>query len=66
MLKEKADYMEMWKTGYKKPKPKVDKKERECMMCYKPFISEGKHNRICSACKETDDWHYGNDYGIMK
>ena len=55
MLKEKADYTEMWKTGYKKPKPKVDKKERECMMCYKPFISEGKHNRICSACKETDD-----------
>ena len=29
MLKEKAEYMQMWKTGYKKEKPKVDKKESQ-------------------------------------
>ena len=27
MLKEKAEYTEMWKTGYKKEKPNVDKKK---------------------------------------
>ena len=25
-LKEKAEAVQMWKTGYKQPKPKVDKK----------------------------------------
>ena len=65
MLKEKAEYTEMWKTGYKKEKPKVDKKERKCMMCYKPFESTWNGNRICSGCKETDDWHYGNDYKVI-
>ena len=66
MLKEKAEAMQMWKTGYKKPKPKVNKNERDCMMCYKPFISEGNHNRICYDCKQTDDRYYGNDYKVMK
>ena len=66
MLKEKAEAMQMRKTGFKKPKPKVDKKARACMMCYKPFISEGNHNRICYDCKQTDDWYYGNDYKVMK
>ena len=61
MIKEKAEAMQMWKTGYKKPKPKLDTKERDCMMCYEPFISEGSYNRICSACKETDDGQDGND-----
>ncbi len=45
---------------------KKEKVEKNCMMCYKPFMSEGNHNRICSGCKETDDWHYGNDYGVSK
>ena len=66
MLKEKAEAIQMWKTGYKKVKPKVNKKKRDCMMCYKPFISEGNYNRICYDCKQTDDWYYGNDYSIMK
>ena len=25
--------------------------ERKCMMCQKPFPSEGFHNRICKKCK---------------
>ena len=66
MLKEKAEYTEMWKTGYKKEKPKINKKKRECMSCYQPFISEGIHNRVCLACKSTGYWQTGNDYNIMK
>ena len=27
------------------------KKKRDCMMCNKPFLSEGIHNRICNNCK---------------
>ena len=66
MLKEKAEAIQMWKTGYKKVNPKVNKKERDCMMCHKPFMSEGNHNRICYDCKQTDDWYYGNDYSFIK
>ena len=66
MLKEKAEYMQMWKTGYKKEKPKENKKTRNCMMCYKPFESTWNGNRICYDCKQTDDWYYGIDYRIMK
>ena len=66
MIKEKAEAMQMWKTGYKKVKSKKEKKKRDCMMCYKPFMSEGNHNRICWRCKNTDDWAYGNDYGVIK
>jgi|TARA_R100000742_G_C4278640_1_gene101725 hypothetical protein len=39
---------------------------RICMMCSKVFESESKVNRICSPCKRTDDWTYGNDYGILR
>ena len=66
MLKEKAEYAEMLKTGYKKEKPKLDIKERDCMMCYQPFQSEGIHNRICISCKSTGYWQTGNDYEEIK
>ena len=66
MIKEKAEAMQMWKTGYKKVKSKTEKKKRDCMMCYKPFISTWNGNRICPSCKQTDDWAYGNDYGVIK
>jgi len=29
---------------------------RECLRCRRPFCSEGRHNRICSNCKSSDDW----------
>ena len=67
MIKEKKfetpDYYD-----FRKPESinKKQKKERDCMMCYKPFNSQGNHNRICYNCKRTDDWHYGNDYGMVK
>ena len=66
MIKEKAEYAEMWKTGYKKEKPKLDIKKRDCMMCYQPFQSEGIHNRICNLCKGTEEWEMGNDYSFMQ
>lgn len=31
------------------PPPPV---ERACMCCRKPFLSEGKHNRLCGNCRE--------------
>ena len=29
-------------------------KERKCMTCQKPFVSEGIHNRRCVPCKRND------------
>jgi ribosomal protein L34E len=42
------------------------KKKRECMMCNKPFLSEGIHNRICRNCKATEYYQSGQDYSIME
>ena len=66
MLKEKAEAMQMWKTGYKKVKHKLDRKKRKCMMCEKYFMSEWIGNRICEPCKDTDYWKTGNDYSITE
>lgn len=27
-------------------------KERACMTCTKPFLSEGPHNRMCGSCRQ--------------
>ena len=63
MKKEKFERPEYY--NHSKPKSKKEKKERNCMRCDKPFMSQGNHNRICWWCKDTDDWRYGNDYSIM-
>jgi len=60
---ETPDYYNFKKPEFMNKKEKV---KRDCMMCYKPFMSEGKHNRICWYCKDSDDWRYGNDYGMIK
>lgn len=37
--------------------PKQDgARERKCLSCNKMFWSEGKHNRICGACKTKPYW----------
>lgn len=37
-----------------KPKPKpVARRPIPCLRCAKPFPSEGKHNRLCVACKQA-------------
>ena len=66
MKKEKFDIPDYY--DFRKPEfiNKKEKVERDCMMCYKPFKSEGNHNRICWQCKHTDDWYYGNDYEVTK
>ena len=45
---------------------KREKIKRNCMMCSKEFLSEGNHNRICDACKLTEEWEMGNDYSITR
>jgi hypothetical protein len=33
--------------------------ERVCLMCLTKFPSQGAHNRICSSCKDSNDYHAG-------
>lgn len=34
-------------------------KQRACMCCRTPFLSEGSHNRLCVRCRnKSDDGHY--------
>ena len=58
MIKEKKfetpDYYDFRKPESINKKEK-ERKKKNCMMCYKPFKSEGNHNRICWQCKNTDD-----------
>ena len=34
----------------------MTKTSRPCLRCSQPFPSEGAHNRICVACKESYVW----------
>ena len=45
--------------------PTKKKKKRNCMMCYKPFVSTWNGNRICSGCKETEYYISGQDYSMV-
>lgn len=38
-------------------KPLID---RICLMCLTKFPSQGPHNRICSSCKESNDYTAGS------
>ena len=66
MTKEKFKWPDYY--NYSKPEfmNKKEKKEKECMMCSRYFMSEGNHNRICDSCKSSYDWKYGNDYGFVR
>lgn len=66
MTKEKFKWPDYY--NYSKPEfmNKKEKKEKECMMCNKNFMSEGNYNRVCDSCKLSHDWKYGNDYGFVK
>lgn len=41
------------------PKPS-DAGPRVCLMCLKKFQSQGRHNRICPACKGSADYMTGS------
>jgi len=30
---------------------------RICLMCLRPFQSQGRHNRICPSCKNSSEYH---------
>ena len=65
MLIEKSEAMQMWKTGYKKPKPQSDKKKRKCMTCATEFISTWNGNRICKSCLNSSLWKSGVNFCIQ-
>ena len=49
--------------GSKMPREFVAaRKKRDCLRCSRPFFSTGPGNRVCDACKDTDDWRMGNDF----
>ena len=31
-------------------------RQRDCLMCHRPFPSQGDGNRVCNACKSTEPW----------
>ena len=65
MIKEKAEAVQMWKTGYKKEKPKSEKKKRKCMVCATEFISTWNGNRVCKLCKSNDLWKSGPNCAVQ-
>ncbi|HYH17532.1 MAG TPA: hypothetical protein VD995_02840 [Azospirillum sp.] len=39
-------------------------KERRCLRCRHPFLSEGPHNHICPSCQRGEDFQMGAvEYG---
>ena len=66
MKKEKLKWPDNKNYSKQKFMNKKEKKEKECMMCSRYFMSEGNHNRICDSCKLSYDWKYGNDYGFVR
>lgn len=43
----------------------VKTQKRRCMRCTRLFASEGKHNRICDTCKESDDWNSSSPFFVI-
>lgn len=37
---------------------------RDCLTCGRPFASEGKHNRLCPACRDAASRSTGEDYSL--
>lgn len=37
-------------------------RQRSCLRCRSPFMSDGPGNRICDPCRESSDWQSGGDY----
>jgi len=49
------------KTNNSKPEPDrpVIEKQRECLMCERPFVSRHIGERVCPNCKSTAAWREG-------
>ena len=35
---------------------KLPARRRSCLACCESFDSDGPHERICAACKDTEEW----------
>ncbi|MBL8713226.1 MAG: hypothetical protein JNM12_10020 [Alphaproteobacteria bacterium] len=55
-----------WQDERRALKPQSQKKKINCLKHGGPFISEGPHNRICSRCKNSDDWQFGYLGGVQE
>ena len=44
------------KPKKKKPEPKRWQLSSECLKCGEDFASNGVFNRICTTCKNKEDW----------
>ncbi len=53
----KGRYLELMRK-YKEGIEPVYGTKRPCMCCQRPFISEGKHNRLCGYCKRQTNLDY--------
>lgn len=47
-----------------KVKTAAGQTRRPCMCCQQPFMSEGKHNRLCDPCKDVAADDYGVDHYV--
>ena len=49
-----------WRAEEQREKLERDarKKERSCMTCRQPFMSEGPHNRMCGTCRQRSQEIY--------
>jgi hypothetical protein len=52
--KEDEDYLENLATQLRINKKKPKEGYKNCLLCNIEFKSEGKHNRLCLVCRETN------------
>lgn len=59
--------LERNKIVYKSQFKKKEGTRKFCLMCDKPFMSLGKWNRLCDACKRDPAFSWDNDgYSCVK
>ncbi|MEM7222472.1 MAG: hypothetical protein AAF495_05800 [Pseudomonadota bacterium] len=46
------------KTEKQQPEA-TEAKERRCLMCSEPFMSEWAGDRVCRRCRQTSTWRRG-------
>jgi hypothetical protein len=49
----------------RKPTPD-NPRERDCLRCRQPFISEGRHNHVCGPCKSSHAWKAGGGFEVSR
>lgn len=57
-IRGRAAKMRLGKPKDAPPRPKTTC--RPCLVCGKPFASEGIGHRVCDTCKKTANWRTGD------